>query len=155
MTIDPFIMLIVDVLGKYVVDKGATLVKEAGQAAAQAASKLYELVLARLKQDPADAKNAEHFEQNPDGYQIPIADSINEKLKSDPEFGTQLLEILEEYKKAIRSSTTTNINAESGVVATQGGIAAGPGGVAVAGNVKGDITITNTQSRYSAGGMGP
>ena len=155
MTIDPFTMLIVDVLGKYVVDKGATLVKEAGQAAAQAASQLYELVLARLKEDPADAKNAEHFERNPEGYQIPIADSINAKLKSDPDFGTQLLELLAEYKKASSSSAMMNINAESGVVATQGGIAAGPGGVAVAGNVEGGITVTNTQSNYSAGGTGP
>ena len=155
MTIDPLTMLVVNVLGKYVVDKGATLVKEVGQAAAQAASQLCEFVLTRLKADPADARNAEHFEENPKGYQTPITDAIAEKTKSDPDFAAQLSGLLEEYKKAINSSAETNINAASGVVATQGGIAAGVGGVAVAGNVAGGITISNTQSSYTSGGTGP
>jgi len=155
MAIDPLTILVVDVLGKYVVDKGATLLKEAGQAAAQAASQLCEFVLTRLKADPADARNAEHFKENPEGYQTPITDAIAEKTKSDPDFAAQLSALLEEYKKATNSSAETNINAASGVVATQGGIAAGVGSVAVAGNVKGGITITNTQSNYSSGGTGP
>lgn len=150
MAIDPLIMLVVDVLGKYVVDKGATLLKEAGQAAAQAASQLCEFVLAHLKANPADSKNAEHFEENPEGYQTPMADAIAEKAKSDPDFAAQLTALLEEYRKAAGAGPATNINGTSGIVATQGGIATGAGGVAVAGNVKGGIAISNTQSNYSS-----
>jgi hypothetical protein len=155
MLTEPLIMLVVDVLGKYVVDAGATLVKEAGQAAAQAASRLCEFVLERLKADPTDARNAERFEENPEGYKIPVADAIVEKAEADPEFASQLSALLEAYKKAASSGAEMMINAASGVVATQGGIAAGAGGVAVEGDVRGGITITNTQTRYSAEGPEP
>jgi len=154
MTIDPLTMLVVNVLGKYVVDKGATLLKEAGQAAAQAASQLCEYVLTRLKADPAEAKNTEHFEKNPEGYKTPVTDAIAANMKSDHDFAAQLSDLLQQYQKAV-SSTESAIKATSGVVATQGGIAAGVGGVAVAGNVAGGITISNTQSSYTSGGTGP
>lgn len=150
MTLDPLTLMVVDVLGKYVVDQGATLLKEVGKATTQAASQLCEFVLTHLKADPADAKNAERFEKNPEGYQIPIADAISDKTKSDRDFAAQLSALLAEYKKAESASNLANINAGSGVVASQGGIAAGPGGVAVAGNVKGDISIRNTQTRKSS-----
>ena len=150
MTLDPLTMMVVDVLGKYVVDQGATLLKEVGQVTAQAASQLCEYVLAQLKADPADAKNAERFEKNPEGYQTPIADAISDKTKSDPDFAVQLSALLEEYKKAQSAGNLANINAGSGVVASQGGVAAGAGGVAVAGNVKGDISIRNTRTQNSS-----
>lgn len=155
MPIDPLVVVIVNVLGKYVIDKGATLVREAGQAAAQAAYQLAEFVLTRLKDNPADAKNAQRFEENPKGYQVPVADAVAEKMKSDPEFAAQLLALLEEYKRATSSSGATNINVSSGAVATQGGIAAGPGSVAVGGNVEGEITVTNSQSSYPSQGNDP
>jgi len=150
MIIDALTLLVVDVLGKYVVDKGATLLDEVGQTAAQAASQLYALVRGRLKGDPADARIATRFEENPEGYRIPVADAITEKAESDPDFAAQLSALLEEYKKASSLSNLPSIDAESGVIALQGGIAAGQGGVAVAGNLKGGITINNTQTRYSS-----
>ena len=150
MLTEPLILLVVDVLGKYIVDHGVTLMKEAGQAAVQAASQLYEFVLEQLKADPADARNAERFEENPQGYKTPIADAIVEKTKADPEFASQLSALLDAYRDASRLSAEMMINAASGVVATQNGIAAGAGGVVVDGNVRGGITITNTQTRYSA-----
>lgn len=155
MTIEALTMVIVDILGRYVVDNGATLLKEAGQAAAQAASQLCELVLTRLKADPAEARNAERFEENPAGYQAPIADAVAEKLGSDPDFSAQLSVLIEEYKKAARSFKESNIEAGSGAVATQGGIAAGAGGVAIGGNVKGEVSIKNIRNSYSSGESGP
>jgi hypothetical protein len=155
MTTEALTLIVVDILGKFVVDHGATLLKEAGQAAAQAASQLYELVLTQLKSDPAEARNAERFEQNPEGYQAPIADAIAEKLGSDPNFSAQLSVLIEEYKKAASSVETARIDVGSGAVATQGGIAAGAGGVAIGGNVKGEVSIKNTRNRYSSGGTGP
>ena len=153
MTIDPLTMVVVDILGKYVVDKGATLVKEAGQSAVQAAAKLFERVMARLKADPAEARNAERFEQNPEGYRTPVAEAIAEKVKNDSDFATQLATLLEGYQKAIIIVDTSNVN--MGVVATQGGAAAGEGGAAVVGNVKGGISVSNQQSNRSLEGDDP
>lgn len=154
MTIDPLTVLVVDVLGKYALDKGVTLLKEAGQAAAFAASRLFDLVLTRLNADPADAKNARRFEENPEGYRTPITDAIAEKMKADPDFAAQLSALLQEYQRAA-SANASAIQMGSGVVATQGGIAAGEGGVAVGGNVQGGITISNVHSTYKPGGIAP
>ena len=150
MTINPLTMVVVDILGKYVVDKGATLVKEAGQSAVQAAAKLFERVMARLKADPAEARNAERFEQNPEGYRTPVAEAIAEKVKNDSDFAAQLTALLEDYKKGIITVDTSNVNAD--IVAMQGGAATGEGGVAVVGNVKGGISVSNQQSGRSLEG---
>ena len=149
---DPLTSTVVTLLGKYAIDKGASLLKEAGQAAADAAGKLFQKVMDRLKADPAEAKNAERFEQNPEGYQAPVADAVDEKVKSDPDFAAQLQALLEEFDKAQKAAGVSIVNTGSGAVATQGGVAAGAGGVAVGGNVSGGIilgsdnTVTN-QSR--------
>ena len=153
MTIDPLTMIVVDILGKYVVDKGATLLKETGHSAAQAASQLFEKAMARLKADPAEARNAERFEQNPEGYRTPVAEAIAEKVKNDSDFAAQLTALLEDYKKAIITVDTSNVNAD--IVAMQGGVAAGDGGVAVVGNVKGGISVSNQQSGRSLEGDDP
>ena len=137
---DPLTLAISTILGKYAIDKGATLLKEAGQAAANAAGKLFEKVMQRLKADPAEAKNAEHFERNPEGYKIPISDAIDEKLKADPNLAAELRSLVEEFQRA---SGTTIINTGSGAVATHGGVAAGAGGVAVGGNVGGSLVTGN------------
>lgn len=154
MTIDPLTMIVVDVLGKFVIDNGVTLIKESGQAATHVASKLCELVFKHLKSDPAIARNVERFEKNPEGYQVPLADAIMEKLKADPDFSAQLSLLIEEYEEAASSFAKTDIEVSSGAVATQDGIAAGAGGVAVGGNVKGEITIRNTTNSYSSGKSG-
>jgi len=154
MTIDPITMVVVDILGKYAVDKGVTLLKEAGQATAHAAAQLFDRVMARLKADPADARNAERFEQNPEGYQVPVADAITEKMKTDLDFATQLKVLLEDYQHAISAVGVPSINVgsvDSGAVAMQGGVAAGKGGAAVAGNVQGGIKISNRQNPQSLG----
>ena len=147
MTIDPLTMVVVDILGRYVVDKGATLLKEAGQTAVQAAAKLFEQVMARLKADPGEARNAERFEQNPEDYRIPVAEAIAEKVENDSDFAAQVAALMEDYKKAIITIDTSNVNMD--VVAMQGGAAAGEGGVSVVGNVKGGISIINQQSNRS------
>jgi hypothetical protein len=155
MSIDPLIMLVVDVLGKYVIDKGATLLKEAGQAAVQAAAQLFQQVMNRLKADPAEAKNVERFEKNPRDYQAAIAEALAEKMKNDPEFASQIAALLDDYKKAVHSVDTSSIKVGSGAIAMQGGIAAGEGGVAVDGNVQGGITLNNTVSQFALKGDDP
>lgn len=153
MTIDPLTMVVVDILGKCVIDKGVTLLKETGQSAFQAAAKLFEQVMTGLKADPAEARNAECFEQNPEGYRTPIAEAIAEKVKNNSDFAAQLTALLEDYKKAVITVDTSNVN--KGVAATQGSAAAGQGGAAVVGNVQGGIALSNIQSNRPLEGDDP
>jgi len=127
---DPLTSTIVTLLGKYAVDKGASLLKEAGQAAAEAAGKLFQKVMDRLKADPTEAKNAERFEQNPEGYQAPIADAVDEKVKSDPDFAAELKALLAEFEQAKSAASVAATSAGSGAAAAGGGVAAGEGGIA-------------------------
>ena len=115
---DPLTLAISTILGKYAIDKGATLLKEAGQAAANAAGKLFDKVMQHLKADPAEAKNAERFEQNPEGYKAPMADAIDEKLKADPNLAAELKSLVEEFERARPA-----------------------GGISIMGNTTGDIMI--------------
>jgi hypothetical protein len=154
MTIDPLIMLVVDILGKYAIDKGASLLKEAGQSAVKVAAKLFEQVMSRLKADPAEAKNAERFEKNPEAFQPALAAALAEKVKNDPEFAAQLASLLKEYERA-RNTGSPSIKVGSGAVALQEGVAAGEGGMAISGNVEGGITLNNTRSRLPSEGDDP
>ncbi len=97
---DPLTTAVVTILGKYAIDKGASLLKEAGKGVAEAAGRLFDKVMQRLKADPAEAKNAERFETNPQGYQQPVADAVEDKMKSDPAFAAELKALLEELKRA-------------------------------------------------------
>jgi hypothetical protein len=82
-----------------------------------------------LKADPTDARTATRFEENPEGYRIPVADAITEKAESGPDFAAQLSALLQEYQKAV-SLHASPMKMTSGAVATHGGIAAGEDGVA-------------------------
>ncbi len=97
---DPLTQQVVDVIAKYALDKGVTLAKEAGQAAVDAAAKLFRKVIDRLKQDPAEAKNAERFEKNPEGYKAPVTDALGEKMQADAAFADELRALFAEFKQA-------------------------------------------------------
>ena len=141
---DPLTTTVVTILGKYAIDKGATLLKEAGQAVADAAGKLFQKVIERLKADPAEAKNAERFEQNPEAFKPAIEAAVDEKVKADPDFAAQLKALLDEFDAAQKAAGVTIVNTGSGAVATQGGVAVG-------GDVSGGIILGsgNTVTRSS------
>jgi hypothetical protein len=97
---DPLTIAVTTILGKYAIDKGATLLKEAGKAAADLAGKLFQKVLDRLKADPAEAKNAERFEKDPAKHQELIGEAIDEQVKADPDFAAELQALVDEFKKS-------------------------------------------------------
>ncbi len=141
---DPLTSAIVTILGKYAVDKGASLLKEAGQAAADAAGKLFQKVLDRLKADPTEAKNAERFEKNPEAYQAPIADAVDEKVKSEPDFAAELKALLEEFQKAERAAGVSITTTGATATASSGGAAVGS--ISIGGSVSGSVTVQGSST---------
>ena len=139
---DPLTSAVVTLLGKYVVDKGASLLKEAGQAAVDAAAKLFEKVMGKLKADPAEAKTAERFEQNPEAMKAAVEIAVDEKAKAEPDFAAELKKLVEEFEQA-KSAAVSQMVAGSGAAASDHSVAAGAGGVAfqVGGSVSGGIVI--------------
>ncbi len=103
---DPLTQQTIDVLTKYAIDKGLTLANEVGQTAVDVAAKLFRAVLDRWKQDPAEVRNAERFENNPTGYAAPLADAVEEALKADPNFAAELKTLLSEYQATTRLNVT-------------------------------------------------
>ena len=93
---DPFTITVVTILGKYAIDKGADLAKEAGPKAAEIAGDLFKMVAKRFGRNPADAQNLERFEKKPETYQAVVADSLEEQMK-DPEFAGDIMKLLAKY----------------------------------------------------------
>lgn len=136
---DPFTAAVVTVLGKYAIDKGATLLKEAGQAAADASARLFHKVMERLKADPVEAKNVERFEKNPEGYKQPIADAVEEQIKADPDFAAQLKALLEEIERAERTAGMSMMTSHVTARASTDSLAIGS--ISIGGSVGGGIEI--------------
>ena len=65
---DPLTAGVVTILGKYAIDAGATLVKEVGPAAKDAAAELFSKVMAKLRKDQRGEFVADGYEKDPKGY---------------------------------------------------------------------------------------
>ena len=139
---DPLTSTVVALIGKYAVDKGATLLKEAGQAAVDVAARLFEKIIGKLKADPAEAKNAERFEKNPEEFKAPVAAAVEEKMQAEPDFAAELKKLVEEFETAKSAAGITVAVSGSGAAAAQGSVAASTGATVfqVGGNA-GDISI--------------
>ena len=140
---DPLTTIVIGVLTKFATDHGADILKNAGQATADAASKVFNGVMNKLKGDPRFGWIAEQFAKNPETYKAPVADAVEEQIKTDPNFAAEMKALVESFDKAQKAAGVTIVNTGSGAVAIQGGVAAGAGGVAVGGNVSGGIIMGN------------
>lgn len=141
---DPLTVAVVTVLGKYAIDSGVTLLKEAGPAAAEASAQLFHKVMERLTADPAEAKNAERFERNPAGYRQPIADAIEELIKTDPDFAAGLQALLDEIRQAEKAAGVSITTGDVTATASTGGLAVGS--ISIGGSVGGDVEIEGGSS---------
>ena len=143
---DPLTTTIMTVLGKYAIDKGVGLAMEVGQAAVDAAGKLFARVMAKLKADPGEAKNAERYEKDPKTFEAPVAAAVDDQVKADPNFAKELQQLIEQFKQAGGASlVASNIAA----TASQGGTAVGA--FQVGGNVSGDVQIGGSKTSRSGG----
>lgn len=140
---------VVAILGRYAIDKGEALLKDAGQAAADAARNLYDTVIARLKDDPATKVIAEGFETKPDGYQQPVEDALQKKVDADPALAAQLQALMESLKHATPAAMWSILVSGSGAVAIDHSNAVGKGGTLAT-----DHSVIVTGGQYS-GSDGP
>ncbi len=121
---------------------------KAGEAAAEAlgeklpdvAGKVWSAIAACFKGKPAAEEAAKDLAVKPDQSlaQAAFTNQVVKAIEADPAFADVLKKLLE---AAERETGQTILNIGSGAVATHGGVAAGEGGVAVKGDVHGDINV--------------
>lgn len=147
---DPITASVMIILGKYALDKGAELAKEAGPAAAKKAGELFKAALARLRRDPAGEIVAQEYEQDPPTYEKPVEKKLEAAVQADPAFAAQLQALLADYEAAaqahaVAAGTTYRATVKGSGAAAQGAGATALGkGAVQAGNVTGSI-ITGSQ----------
>ncbi len=132
---DPLVAQVVGVLVAYAADEGAALAKEGGKAAIDAAGRLFSKVIDRLKGDPATARTADGFEQDPEGYRAPVRDALAEQVAADPAFAAELRALLEALKTQA-PGTVSLVVTGSGSAASHGGVAGGAGSVVIGGQAR-------------------
>jgi hypothetical protein len=132
---------VVAVLGKYALDRGTELLKQAGQAAADAAGELYRTVLDRLKADPAEAKTAERFEKNPDDFAKGVEAALTELVETDKAFATQLEALMTRLETSAPPGAVQMYVSGSGAAASGNAAAAGERGAAA--TTGGHATVYN------------
>jgi len=155
--LDPITTGIIVVLGKYALDKGAELGKEVGPKALETAKEAFMAVFTSLRTNPASKVIADEYEKDPETYAKPLEKKLDEAVKNDAAFKSQIETLLKRYDEeasAHAAATGTLYHAVlkgSGAIAQgEGATAVGAGGVVVGGNVSGNIvtgdgnTITTT-----------
>jgi hypothetical protein len=120
---DPLTLSVVTILGKYAVDAGVTLAKEAGPAAAKKAGQLLKAALDYLRQKPEGQVIAASFEAKPDVYAKPLEDQLQTAVQADPAFRDQLAALLAEYQAQAAAPQAT--------LTGSGAVAQGEGATAV------------------------
>jgi len=101
----------------------------------------------KVKGNIAAHEAAKQIVQQPDN-KLKVEAFVNQlaqAIAEDPAFAEKLQKLLKEAN--VESVSTVIYNIGDGAVATQGGVAAGKDGVAVRGDVKGDIIMGGSASR--------
>jgi hypothetical protein len=140
---DPLTAGILTILGKYAIDAGATLAKEAGPAAKETAAALFGKVMGYLRKDPAGKAIADGYENNPQGYEAPMQDQVNKAVETDPEFKESLAKLVEAYEKeaaAFQPGVSVKVGKGGAAAVGTGAKAAAERAVIVDGNVSGSIS---------------
>lgn len=124
---DPLTASVMMVLGKYAIDKGATLLKEVGPQAVEKAGALFKKALESLRRDPKGEVVADEFTADPETYAKPVEKKLDELLQANAELKAELAALLAEYQVAAKAHTPSY----QGTVIGDGALAQGDGATAV------------------------
>ena len=97
---EPLSAAVVTVVTKFILDTSGSVGRELGEKAATAARSLAQAVLARLGNDPAEAKTVERYRSNPEAMQPAVVAALDEAVASDEGFAAELQKLLDEFKEA-------------------------------------------------------
>ncbi|HVN16763.1 MAG TPA: hypothetical protein VMT73_13555 [Anaerolineales bacterium] len=129
-------------LAPYLAKAGQALADKAVAKLPDAAGKLWNRIFEKFQSKPAaqDAANDLIKDAGDKDNQSAFETQLRKILKEDPAFLEELSSLAENAKKEAISLQG------SGAIATNGGVAAGQGGVAVGGNVQGNIIVGNNNT---------
>ncbi len=147
MELMPIVDQVTDGMVQYSKDQGAVLLKAGATQAVEALKRMFVKVLDRVRKK--DPRTAEKFAENPEGYQAPLKDLLQEEAAADPDFLAELKALLEEVKaesKAAGISYEGTVSGSGALSQGEGATSAGAGGIAVGGNAGGIRQVNKGKS---------
>lgn len=128
-------MTTVAILVPFFKEAGKSFASKAGEAAWNKCEDIYQAIRTRFQGKTVAEEALEDFKKNPEDedYQGALRKEIRKTLEGDKLFYDQLSKMLSEAKEV------GIVVSGSGAVATSGGTAAGESGIAIHGNMEGDI----------------
>ena len=126
---DPWITSVVIILGRYSLDKGAELAKEAGPKALETAKEMFRMVLERIAHSKPET--AAEFPNQPATYQQPLESALAAEVQASPDFAAQLEALLEQYEQAAQEHAAAQGVAPVAIRTRDGAVAYGSGATAL------------------------
>jgi hypothetical protein len=107
---------VVVLIGEHAIDRGLSLHREYGQAAADAGAELFATVTERLDTDPVGAENVRLFTASPRQFAGPMTDAIGNVMQTDSDFTVRVGRIIGALEAAApgaigRIVTASDLNA--------------------------------------------
>ena len=133
-------------LAPYLVKAGEKTAETIGEKLPEAVGKVWNAILAKFQGNAAAETAVKDLLKAPQDAdnQADVRKRLREVLQADVGFSAELERLL---SNAQHQSRDTISNTGSGAVATHGGVAAGTGGVAVGGNVHGNIATGRAEHK--------
>ena len=124
----------------YIKKGGEKFAETLGQKLPEGVSKVWHAITGKFKGKPAAEESAKDLitHASDEDNQAAFRKELRKILESDSGFASELERLL----LAAGANVGPIVNTGSGAVATHRGVAAGEGGVAVGGDVHGDISVT-------------
>jgi hypothetical protein len=129
------------ILAPYLAKAGKVVLEDAAKELPEAVGKVWDKLAQRFHDKPAAEDAARDLLSKPDDEdnQEAFKTQLRKLLKEDPDFASEF--------EALVNNAQAIINQQgSGAIATHGGVAAGQGGIAIGGNVEGNVIIGNNNT---------
>jgi hypothetical protein len=138
--------MVVAALAPYLVKAGSKVSEKAGEKAFDQVGKLWTFIVTKLRDRPSVDEAVTNFAAHPadEDAQAIFQIQLKRSLAESPLLAYQLQDLLTAVTgDAIRSNESSSlVHGGSGAIASDGGVAAGAGGLAIGGNVGGNAQIT-------------
>jgi len=125
---------------------GEKAAEKIGSLLPEGVGKVWTTIMAKFRGNVIAEAAVKDFVNRPGDQlsQSSFANQLRNLLEAEPALATELARLLDEAK---RQSGGTIINTGSGAVATSGSVAAGADGMAVGGDVRGNISIGGSENK--------